>query len=382
MFFSWTGVDKGTTRYAHHYAISGEANASFLVPSAGRVSNLFVSCGAAITSGTHTITLRKNGSNTAVACVLSGGATSCSDTADAVDFAATDELSLRIVNSASTQAPSCRAMATLTASGGTAPHDDVITLHTASEQPTNGQYCGMNIAPSSTETTCASAGPDDVSIIMPSAGTLTGLAARLSSGTGSGRTETFTVRNLTTGVDAGLTVTIATGTQSSSTNTCTGNCAFAAGDRLVVRFNRTGNPIDRIRSITLSYSNAGSTLVSRGPHFSAGTRYVGYHLGTDAATPGAAAVRMDRAARLQNLSVHSTTPATVAFAVTVCSGATSPPGCNGVRPQCTVAAGATTCTDSARTISVAQGDYVEVRVDNQGDATGTIGFAVELADQP
>jgi len=45
-----------------------------------------------------------------------------------------------------------------------------------------------------------------------------------------------------------------------------------------------------------------------------------------------------------------------------------------------VAAGAMTCNDPTNTVAVAQGDYVEVQVGNQGDATGTVGFSVEVVD--
>ena len=350
------------------------------MPSPGRISNLLVTCDSAITAGTHTVTLRKNGANTALGCVVSGGATSCNDSIDAVDFAAGDDLNLRVVNAKSAQAPGCRGIATLTASGGSAPHDNVITLHTDAEAPTDGQFCGMNIAAGNTATTCTSANADDVSIIMPHAGTLTGLAVQLNSKPGSGHSETFTVRNLTTTVDTGLAVTVTSGIQGNITTTCTSGCTFSAGDRLAIRFNRTGGAVSKTRSLTLAYSGAGSVLTSRRAHFASGTNYGGYHLGVDAATPGTAAVAMDRPARLQNLYVHSTTTPTMAFAVTVCSGPTSPPSCSGPRPRCTIGIGSTTCSDTTNVITVAEGDYVEVQVQNQGDTTGTVGFSVELVD--
>ena len=380
LFFSWTGVNSGTTRYVHHYAIAGEANASFSLPSAGRLSNLLVTCDTAISAGTHTITLRKNGANTTLACVLSGGLTSCADTTDTVDFASGDDLNLKVVNAKSAQAPGCRAVATLTASGSNAPHDNVITLQTDAEAPPDGQFCGMNIAAGNTATTCTGSNADDVSIVMPNSGTLTGLAAELNSKPGSGKSETFTVRNLTTGLDTGLAVTITSGINSNSTTTCASNCAFNAGDRLAIRLNRTGNAVSKTRSLTVSYTGAGSILASRRAHFASGTNYGGYHSAIDTITPGTAAVAMDRPARLQNLYVHSTTVPTSAFTVTVCSGATSPPSCSGPRPRCTVGTGSMACSDTTDVVTVAAGDYVEVQVQNQGDTSGTVGFSVELAD--
>jgi len=284
------------------------------------------------------------------------------------------------VNAKSAQAPGCRGIATLTASGGSAPHDNVITLHTDAEAPTDAQFCGMNIATGNTATTCTSANADDVSIIMPHAGALTGLAVQLNSKPGSGHSETFTVRNLTTSIDTGLTVTVTSGVQGSTTTACTTNCTFNAGDRLAIRFNRTGSAASRTRSLTLAYSGAGSVLTSRRAHFASGTNYGGYHLGVDTATPGTAAIAMDRPTRLQNLYVHSTTTPTTAFSVTVCSGPTSPPSCSGPRPRCTVGTGSSTCSDTTDVVTVAVGDFVEVQVQSQGDTSGTVGFSVELAD--
>jgi hypothetical protein len=205
------------------------------------------------------------------------------------------------------------------------------------------------------------------------------LAAKLNSNIGSGKSETFTVRNLTQGVDTGMSVAVTAGNQFNSA-ACASGCAFNAGDRLAIRLNRTGAAASKTRSLALAYVNAGSTLTSRRGHFASGTNYGGYHLPISATTPGGAAIRMDRPARLQNLYVHSTTPATTAFTVTVCSGATSPPSCSGSQPHCTVAAGSTACSDPSTVVAVAQGDYVEVQVGSQGDTTGTVGFSVEVVD--
>lgn len=382
LFFSWTGVTSGTTRYVHHYAVTGESHASFRLPTAVRVSDLYVVCDGAVVSGTHTVTLRRNGANTALACSLSGGAGVCLDALDAIDVAAGDRLNLRVTNTSSAQAPSCCAMATVTAAGTGTPTDSVLTLHTSAEAPANGRFCGMNIAPGTTAATCTSDSADDVSVVMPHAGTLTGLAVGLNSTLGGNKTETFTVRNLSAGVDSGLTVTVPSGSNMASTATCTGNCAFSAGDRLAIRFNATASPASKTRSLAVSYTGAGSTLTSRRAHFSSGTNFGGYHLAVDAVTPGAAAVRLDRAAQLQNLYVHSTTVAATSFAVTVCSGPTSPPSCLEPRPSCTVPNGATTCSDTTHAVAVSAGDYVEIRVEGQGDTTGTVGFSVEVANLP
>jgi hypothetical protein len=258
-------------------------------------------------------------------------------------------------------------------------YDSVLTLHTDPESPADGTYCGMKIGTGSTATTCTSAGADDVSIVMPRGGTLTGLAVLLNNTLPVGKSETYTIRNLTAGSDSDLAVTIGAGADSAA-ESCAGGCAFNAGDRLAIRYNRVGTQTSRTRSFTLSYRGAGGVLTSRRNHFSGGTNYGNYHLSINDTVSGVAAVRMDRGARLQNLYVHSTNTPNTAYTVTVCSGSTSPPDCTGTRPRCTVALGTTTCSDTSSAATVAEGDYVEVRVGNQGNTSGTVGFSVEIVD--
>ena len=380
LFFSWESVGKGTTKYAHHYALAGEDKTSFALPSGGRLSDLVVTCSDPIATGTHTVTLRQNGVDTSLGCALTGGVSSCSDALDAVDFAAADRLNLKIVNSASSQKPACRATATLSGNGGGAPHDNVVTLHTDPESPAAGRFCGMNVSAGNGATTCTSASPDDVAIAMPSGGTLTGLAVVLNNTLPSAKSEIYTVQNLTTGADIGLSVVIGGDEDTASTTVCTSNCLFLAGDRLAIRYERVGTGTSRTRSIALSYTGAGSAFTSRSAHFSSGPRYGGYHLAFDTTLAGGAAIRMDRAAVLRNLYVDSTTLPSAAFTVTVCSGATSPPSCAGARPRCTVALGSTSCSDTGSSITVAAGDYVEVEIGGQGNTAGTLGFSFEVAE--
>jgi hypothetical protein len=380
LFFSWETVGKGTTKYAHHYGIAGEEKTSFILPTGGRVSNFLVTCAEAITSGSHTVTLRMNGSDTAVGCVLSGGASTCSDV-DVLDLTATDRLSLKISNVASTQKPACRAMATLAAAGGGGPHDNVITLHTDAESPADGRFCGMNVSAGNGATTCTSASADDVAIVMPGTGTLTGLAVALNTSLPSAKSESYTITNLTTGADVGLSVTIDGEESAASTATCTANCLFVAGDRLAVRYQRVGTGTSRTRSIALSHVGGGSNFTSRSARFSSGSRYTGDHLDFATTAAGGAAIRMDRPAVLRNLHVDTTTLPAAAFLVTVCTGAATPPSCTGTRPQCTVHLGSTSCTDTSTSLSVDAGDYVdEVEITGQGGTGGTVGFSFEVAD--
>jgi hypothetical protein len=94
----------------------------------------------------------------------------------------------------------------------------------------------------------------------------------------------------------------------------------------------------------------------------------------------AAATRVDRATQVRSLFVETTTPAASAFTVTVCSATVSPPSCAGTRPRCTVPVGGTTCADVVGTVDVPAGGVVEVQVQGQGSALGSVGYAAEMVD--
>jgi hypothetical protein len=71
-----------------------EANVNLPLPS-GRASKLVVNLTAAPgAGGSATVTIRKNGSNTALSCTVAGTTTTCSDTVNSVTFGAGDLLSV------------------------------------------------------------------------------------------------------------------------------------------------------------------------------------------------------------------------------------------------------------------------------------------------
>lgn len=84
-------------------AYPSEASAKRTMASAKTMSSLSVSCSTAPGSGqSFTYTLRKNGADTALTCAISGAsATTASDMSHSVSFAPGDELSLKVVVSAS-----------------------------------------------------------------------------------------------------------------------------------------------------------------------------------------------------------------------------------------------------------------------------------------
>lgn len=78
-----------------------ESNAQFIIPARCSASNLFAVGNVAIPGGNSLIvTLRKNGVATALTCTMAAGATTASDTTDAVTFEQGDKVSLQLVSSA------------------------------------------------------------------------------------------------------------------------------------------------------------------------------------------------------------------------------------------------------------------------------------------
>lgn len=73
------------------FGTSAPAN-EILISEAGTLSNLYVTLGAALASGTRSFTLRVNGVNSALTCTISAGGTAASDTSNSVAVNAGDRL--------------------------------------------------------------------------------------------------------------------------------------------------------------------------------------------------------------------------------------------------------------------------------------------------
>lgn len=107
----WTGGNtinySGTTVYfGGRTGDNDEANTHFPAPVNGTIRNLH----AAVTTGpggseTGTFTVRINGADTAVTCVLTGSETLSSNTADTVAVSAGDKITVSVTGSASAAHP-------------------------------------------------------------------------------------------------------------------------------------------------------------------------------------------------------------------------------------------------------------------------------------
>lgn len=99
-----SGQVQASTAYHMYSAQSGtEANSQVVVPLAMTLTALYVMVDAVGGAGqSATFTLRKNGVDTAITCVINTGSTTANDTAHSVAYAAGDLISMKCVTSATT----------------------------------------------------------------------------------------------------------------------------------------------------------------------------------------------------------------------------------------------------------------------------------------
>jgi hypothetical protein len=379
---------------------SVEDNQKTVFPFAGQFRNLSVSTHAAITNGGQTFTLRLNGGDTALACTVCASppdccapgttctTSTCTDTTHTVTFDALDSLTLKGQATASgSTPPGFHAVAEIDEPGGT-PYATVVSWGgLAFSAPTNGNYCGPG-SDTGIDTGCGATNPAAAAFIVPGAGVISGIAVERSTAPASGRTETFSVYNVTADRDAaGLSATLegTAGDIKKAATTCTANCSVAAGDLIAVRFNSTGTVSAAVRNVTVTVDGIGQIDTTRSDNkITALTRYANFHAPWNGAIATAEVVSAERACTLRNLYVHTTAPpSSQGFTVTVCSGSTpsSPSFCSGSRPTCTVAGVTQTCNDTTSTVTLSAGDFYTVKLSNPGASTGgATAFSFEIVD--
>ncbi len=385
LFFRGTTVGSTTVQYHLVSQSTGKEGNEVVLPFDFQVSDLYVYCGSAVSTGTQTFTVVKNGiADTTLECAMTSSARACNDTAGSISFtAATDRITLQSVGTAGASAPTCT-MTLVIRNGAGNPYDGIVAFGSGGISiPSDGQFCGLG---TTTAGGCTASNSNSAAWIAPSAGTLTGLAVRVENTITASNTHTYTVRNATTGNDTDLVATLTgalPGPSITRDTTCTSNCSYSAGDLLVVRFNKSGSQSTGMRrTISVTHDGAGQFFATRNNGYNlASDRYTGWHDGFAQSSASSVAWPMPRAGTLQNLFVHSPTAPTTAFTMKVCTGPSgATPTCTGTRPVCTVAASGTTCSDSSSgdAIAVAAGDLVQLFFDQAGGVSGDVAATVEL----
>lgn len=93
-----------TARYLRPFFSSAAADTTEVkirVPAAGRVSGLYVQSSSATAGDTTVITVRKNGSDTALTCTVAAAGTQAADATNSFTVVAGDAISVKVVSGAS-----------------------------------------------------------------------------------------------------------------------------------------------------------------------------------------------------------------------------------------------------------------------------------------
>jgi len=382
MYWYASGMEADPTpNYYHGGGGTSESDSHVVFPQAGKMRNLSVHTHANITVGGQVFTVRKNDVDTSLTCTISATGSSCSDTngADTLSFAANDTIDLKSLSTqAGSTAPAFDANAEITDAGGN-PYDAVITWGGGSSTsiPSNGGWGGPG-GDTGANSLYTGSNAISASFIVTDYGVLSGLGVAKTSTA----QETYTVHNVTAGLDADLQVAnLAAGR--AVDDTCTTNCFVFPGDFIVVRYNTSeANPAFRfgIRNTTVTINGLAQMDNSRSDAaLTATTRFGNYYAPLIGASSAQHVVRAERAATIKNLYVQSVLPAPTPYTVIVCAGNTATaPTCTGTRPACTAT---TTCTDTSTAITIGEGCFYNVKLSNPGASTGgaTV-FAFELTD--
>lgn len=252
----------------------------------------------------------------------------------------------------------------------------VVAWGGTSASPSTDRYCGPgdNNDPG---TRCTQADLPGAAFMVPAPAVLTAIAVTLNTAPTAGNWEAYEVVRYRAGVATVLTSVQLDQLVRAEAGVCGGPvCQLQTGDLLAVRFTRNGSAT-RYRHIALEISGIGQIVASRDVRTSS-VRYGHAQYGL---TNGNA-YRLERAARLRNLTVHTTVvSSTVDSVFTVCTGSSNPPPCTGTL-TCMLLRGTDTCINDVDGLDLPAGTYYIVKATGQGGSSGRIGFSLEMMDQP
>ena len=339
-----------------------QTNRNQIVSTTGKIKNLYVELDAAPGTGddTYTFTLMYDGSPTALTCAIAGTATSASDTTHEIDVVAGKIISLRVVSSGS-PANAPNAQWTMMFSGTIANQSLILSNGLASEAVTGYMFASQGgISYTATETR--------VRQVCPTAGTISNMYVGLNSA--SGGDYRFTLRvNLANSNDGSgnpLQLTILHGhiLGSDTTHVIT----VAAGDVLDVMSEPLNSPaFEKTVSIGFLFTSAvdGESLILGGAFTDQGQVTTRYNFITtthkDTTWDTTEKSQLAQICILKKLYVLlSAAPdngaGSQSYTLSVRNNAGSPGGTLSV----TIAEAATTGNDIANTVTLANGDNIDI----------------------
>jgi hypothetical protein len=220
--------------YAGSGGTATDAAAASPMPCAGVVSLLNIEVSAAPTSGkSWQVTLMKNGSTTTLTATISNTATTASDVAHSVTYAAGDTLSLQVIPSGT---PTVPLLSWNVDFDSTASANFPVLASTAASTVNSGVR--YNLAQGSSGSAWNST-ETNVSIIVPSAGTISDFYGLLSGAPGASKSYDFAV--MLNGSAQTLAINFTGAAQTTASDT-THSFSVAAGDLISIRCTPTSTP--------------------------------------------------------------------------------------------------------------------------------------------
>jgi len=377
-------------RYSHYNTTSAsEANQHRTYPfTSYKLSKLRVHCTTNVLADQQTITIRADGSPTALSCAVTAGTADCSDDDTTSALSAATFISIESVGTTLAGSQTCYWTAQVTDAGGGALPS---LIEWGSPDPVTfvaGRVCGPATRAFTHPLMCTLTDPVLVAVAIPTSGTIGGFAASAEAlGVASsvtlklcklrGNNSCDSDANGDTGLSAILNPTT---THVEVVGGCTNaSCSASAGDRYYVRLSAvSGTTGTRFLHLSFTVSGQGQTLFWAREQTTTGTNYSTW---TDnGATLAGQLYRLPVATTAQNMVCWADTLITGPTATYFCSGATVTPSCpaDATRFGCTWAS-STTCT-SAGPLATAANDYVTVKAGAAGGAADQYyGCSLELA---
>jgi hypothetical protein len=428
LWFAGSTRNDPTPNYYHTDESTDIERETVRLPSSGRLLNMYVLCERNQTIGSQVFTLcdRSVGDGTCasrdtgltpVTCAVSAGSATCADvygsTGHYYDYADGALLTLQSVATNGAAGGVCHTEVRVIASGGGS--DDHATIYSwngglIGSDPVDGNFC----APSRSNTdlaNCHVGTAERAVFITPAAGTLAGLGLRLHAELGNGHSEKYTICNTSVGNGScnstanGLTDLVVqlasnsdctgagtpfpcctdsgSGTcqsQSDIATTCATNCSVNAGDRLTLKYNQSGGVQARIRHFAIEINGPKSVIANtEGPLWNT-ARISHWHEGVVGVN--SIGYRANRSGVLRNLFAYLNANLgglNEELVLTARKGSTAPP--SNTTLACIIRSGSATCANRADTVTVSEGDYIDISVTGTGDNTGTqeLSYALEMA---
>ncbi len=342
------------------YSISTESATEQLIGSAGKLSSLRIRLNTAPGSGkSWTFTLRLNGADTACVVTISDTATTGVDAAHEITVAAGDRVSIGIVPSGTPA--STKAQTAITYEGTTSKESVILSTSRSDLSVSATQYFHLN---GDGITTGLGTTESDYTQIIPTAGKIRKLYVSLTAAPGTGKTRTFTL--MVNGSPSALTCAVSN--SATTANDTAHDVTVAAGDEVSVRSEVSGTPTAatvKLGTVFLADTNGESVIL--GCVGSASSGYtVDYYLGLGGASADESSetntMQIGNACTLKNLYVKMKgapgSGASSVYSVRV----------NQANPANTLSATvtdpATTANDTTHTVTVADGDRVDLFLNN------------------